>query len=109
MIEELKESYSLVLCSNTDPWHWQKVLQDIPFMKEFEHFFLSFEMNLNKPDALLFQYVLSTLGVQGQDCIFIDDIHENIVSANQFGIQGIVASEPQIIRRELKRFKVLLD
>lgn len=108
MIEELKVSYSLVLCSNTDPWHWQKVLQDIPFMKEFEHFFLSFEMELIKPDALVFEHLLSTLGVQGQDCIFIDDMPENIVSAEQFGIEGIAASEPNVIREELKRLKVFL-
>jgi FMN phosphatase YigB (HAD superfamily) len=58
VIEELKLSYTLVLCSNTDPWHWQKVLQEIPFMKEFEQFFLSFEMKLNKPDAQVFKYIL---------------------------------------------------
>ena len=108
IIEELKSSYSLVLCSNTDPWHWQKVLHEIPFIKEFEHFYLSFEMKLNKPDAQVFKQILSSLSIQGQDCIFIDDTVENIEVAKQFGIQGVAASEPKEIREKLKSLKVLL-
>jgi putative hydrolase of the HAD superfamily len=107
IIEELKLSYSLILCSNTDPWHWQKVWHEVPFIKLFSHIFLSFEMNLNKPDASVFKLILSELGVEGQNCIFIDDTPENINSAEEFGIHGIAASEPRIIRQELQRLKIL--
>ena len=107
IIEELKSSYSLVVCSNTDPWHWQKVVHDIPFMKEFSHYFLSFEMNLNKPDSSVFKNILSSLGVQGQDCVFIDDTPENVEVARRFGIHGIATSDPMIIRQELKRMNIL--
>jgi len=107
IIEELKLSYSLAVCSNTDPWHWQKVWCDVPFIKDFKHFFLSFEMNLNKPDSLVFKHLLSIMRVQGQDCIFIDDTPENVKVAKMYGIHGIVASEPYLIRKKLKILKIL--
>jgi putative hydrolase of the HAD superfamily len=107
IIRELASSYSLGICSNTDPWHWQKVLHDIPFIKYFKQFFLSFEMKKNKPDPLIFEHILSSLGIPGQNCVFIDDTSENIEVAKTFGITGIVASEPREIQYELQRLKIL--
>ena len=107
IIEELKACYSLAICSNTDPWHWQKVLHEVPFIMDFGHYYLSFEMKLNKPDPAVFEYILTTLAVGGSDCIFIDDTAENIDIAREFGMVGITASEPGVTRDELKRLNIL--
>ena len=106
LIDDLKNSYSLGICSNTDPWHWQKVYENIEFIKEFKHYFLSFEMKLNKPDPAIFKRILDHIGIQGDHCVFIDDIAENIDAAQQHGINGIIASNPFQMREELTRLKI---
>ncbi len=101
LVSDLKRKYTLSICSNTDTWHWGKVLQEVPFIHDFEHFFLSFHLKRNKPDPSVFQDILTTLEIRGENCLFIDDTQENIEMAARFGIQGIHASDPGIIRSEL--------
>ncbi len=107
LIRELKHRYTLAVCSNTDTWHWQKVLRTIDFMQDFSHYFLSFELKHGKPDPEVYRHMLKKLGVQGEDCLFIDDTSKNIEAGSRFGIQGIAASEPQDIISLLKIRKLL--
>ncbi|UCF63376.1 MAG: HAD family phosphatase [bacterium] len=106
LINDLKDSYTLAICSNTDPWHWQKVYENFPFIREFKYYFLSFEMKLNKPNPVIFQKILDHMGIQGDQCIFIDDIAENIEAARLHGINGITASHPLQMREELTQRKI---
>ncbi len=107
LIIELSEDYSLSVCSNTDPWHWEVALRKCPFLNRFERFFLSFEMKVNKPDPLIFKRILETLNAGGEECVFIDDTLDNIETAADFRIQGIHASEPQEMRQGLQEMQVI--
>lgn len=109
IITQLNRKYTLSVCSNTDPWHWNKVLREIPMIKKFQHFFLSFEMKLNKPNPQVFKYLLAKLRAEGRECLFIDDTRENIQVAQEFGIQTIWSSDPKTIEQELHSLKVLAD
>jgi HAD superfamily hydrolase (TIGR01509 family) len=107
IITLLSQRYILSVCSNTDPWHWQKVMREISLMKKFHHFFLSFEMKLNKPDPEVFKYLLHELNAKGQQCLFIDDTQENIKVAQELGFQTIWSSEPKEIEDKLKELNIL--
>ncbi len=107
IIDQLTSNYELSICSNTDPWHWQVALQKCPFLGSFKRYFLSYELKMNKPNPKVFEAVLRDLGASGKECVFIDDTAENIQTASEFGINGILASEPQQIRSELINLGVL--
>jgi HAD superfamily hydrolase (TIGR01549 family) len=109
IISKLKDSYILSICSNTDPWHWDLILKENAFINNFDHYFLSFDLHLNKPHAGVFQHVLKRLPANGPDCIFIDDSKENIEAAESLGIHGIHASEPQEIIHGLKSYGLRID
>lgn len=109
IIEGLEKNYILSICSNTDPWHWNKVMKEIPLLKKFQHYFLSFEMKLNKPDPRVFQHILNKLPAKGHECVFVDDTLENIKVAQTFGIQTIWSSEPTDIKNRLKFLQINLE
>jgi putative hydrolase of the HAD superfamily len=107
LIHQLKENYSLSVCSNTDPWHWQKVMQEVSFMTAFTKYFLSFEMKMNKPDPRIFASIPEQLNCDAQECLFIDDIRVNVDQANLSGFHTILASEPVQIGNKLKQEGIL--
>ncbi len=109
IIEGLEKNYILSICSNTDPWHWNKAMKEIPLLKKFQYYFLSFEMKMNKPDPQVFQHILNKLQVKGHECVFVDDTLENIKAAQTFGIQTIWSSEPNDIKNKLKSFHINLE
>ena len=109
IVSQLVEKYTLSVCSNTDPWHWNKVLREIPLIRKFHHYFLSFEMKLNKPDPQVFNFVLSRLKADGRECVFIDDLEENVRAAEKCGILSIWSSDPGELEQKLKTLKILVD
>jgi putative hydrolase of the HAD superfamily len=71
--------------SNTNPMHWADWstwgLSDM-----FDHRFLSFELDLIKPDREIFDYVVATLGVPAGRVLFMDDNLVNVKGAQSVGL-----------------------
>jgi HAD superfamily hydrolase (TIGR01509 family) len=107
LIHRVKNRCQLSVCSNTDYWHWQVSLEKAPFLKKFNHYFLSFEMKLIKPHPQIFEQMLVRLNTTGKECIFIDDTEENILQANDFGINGCCTSQVEEMEAFLGRLNVL--
>ena len=82
--------YKLILLSNTNHIHIDWVKQNISFFEEFKNCFdavyLSQEINLRKPDADIYHYVLEKHDLKPKETLFIDDTTENTVAAAKLGI-----------------------
>ena len=94
-LQELRaqNEYRLFLLSNTNELHIQWVQQDMgdeayqDFKQQFDHFYLSYEMGMRKPDAEIYQKVLAEQGLLPEETLFIDDTEENTVTAARLGIR----------------------
>ena len=82
---------------------------ELEFLKLVDGRILSYEERLIKPDQKIFRLILERYGLSADECIFIDDIEENVVAFETLGIHGIVfknhkqaTSEIEEIRRGLK-------
>ncbi|MBT2161001.1 HAD family hydrolase [Zobellia barbeyronii] len=84
--------YRLFLLSNTNDLHITHVAQKMGsdryerFQKPFEKFYLSHEINLRKPNAEIYQFVLDENGLKAEETFFIDDTKENTDAAEKLGI-----------------------
>lgn len=89
---KLRERYLVYLLSNTNQIHWDWSREHVfPYKgfhekDYFEEIFLSYEMNLAKPDVAIFEAVLEATGIQAKDTFFIDDSEANCKSAESLGI-----------------------
>ena len=85
-------SYRMFLLSNTNALHMDHVAQKMGknqykrFLNCFHHVYLSYEMQMRKPEPEIFQYVLDRHKLKPEETLFIDDTHENILVAAQLGI-----------------------
>lgn len=85
------DGYRLFLLSNTNEIHWQRAKTLIAGTEHdvsdiFERIFLSYEMNLRKPDKEIFRQLMTVSGISPEDTLFIDDNAANIEAAQQLGI-----------------------
>lgn len=86
----LEKKYKLILLSNTNELHINWVKSNIPFYETFKDcfdaFYLSHEIGFRKPDNSIFEYVLNENHFMADECLFIDDTKEHILSASKLGI-----------------------
>ena len=104
LVERLKVDHRLILASNTDPIHFAHSVEHYPVLKNFERYFLSYEMRLMKPDPAYYRDVLDRLDVPAGDCVFIDDRTENVEAARGVGIASIRFISVDQLERDLKAF-----
>ena len=94
-IQELAKNanYNLFLLSNTNELHiswiqenWGMHLYNT-FKNCFGYFYLSHEMKMRKPNAIIYEYILKEHSLVPLETLFIDDTKENTDAAKLLGIQ----------------------
>jgi putative hydrolase of the HAD superfamily len=78
-----------LLLSNTDPERFGFVRRTFPQIFVFDGYVLSYEAKLLKPDPAIFRKAVRLSGVRPEECVFIDDMEENVTGAVAAGLQGI--------------------
>lgn len=106
VLEGLKGKVRLVLGSNTDPEHYQRCLEVQPALSLFDDVLLSYELEVCKPDPRFFTTGLPGLGLTPEECVFIDDMAENVESATSLGITGIQFQSMGQVERDLARLGI---
>lgn len=92
LLLRLREKYVVYLLSNTNEIHWRWSCEHVfpyrGFRVEdyFEKIYLSYEMKMMKPDAEIFEAVLSDAGIAAEQTFFIDDSEANCLAASGLGI-----------------------
>jgi epoxide hydrolase-like predicted phosphatase len=56
----------------------------------FDAVVISAEVGMRKPEPRIFLHAAGLLGIEPQECIFIDDIEANITAAEQLGFTGVL-------------------
>jgi putative hydrolase of the HAD superfamily len=60
------------------------------FDEMFDAVVISAEVGMRKPEPRIFLHAVGLLGLDPQECVFIDDIQANITAAEQLGFTGIL-------------------
>jgi putative hydrolase of the HAD superfamily len=84
------KKHQLILLSNTNELHINWIKEQVSFYEEFKNcfdqFYLSHQINLRKPNADIFEFVLKENSLKAEDCLFIDDTKENTEAAKKLNI-----------------------
>ena len=88
LVRELKErGYPIYLLSNTNI-HFDEYKDTVPALKYFDGYYISAEAKLIKPHPEIYHDFLQTFSLVAEECIFIDDMSDNIAAAIDVGIDG---------------------
>lgn len=107
LLAELVGKVKLGLLSDTDPLHWEYVLEKYPIFQVFERPTLSFQIGCMKPARQA--YVMAAESVQQPlcSCLFIDDRLKNVEGARSAGMDAIHFTGIDGLRAELEKREVL--
>lgn len=81
--------YNLYLLSNTSPLHFDHILKKYDYIGLLKKFGLSFELKSLKPEDAIYSRAIEYLEVVPEESLFIDDLEENCIAAEKFGIKTI--------------------
>ena len=91
LVPKLKGRYRLVLGSNTNAIHARRFLaQFADTLKQFDALVLSHEIGTRKPDAEFFHHCHRLANAKASECVFVDDLAENVEGAQAIGFHAIM-------------------
>lgn len=95
-VETLKTKYKCCVLSNTNAIHEKAFHQILAKQHGLQHLnelfdkvYFSHELNERKPDEAIYLKVISDLGLQADEVLFLDDSEVNIAAAQAVGMHGI--------------------
>ncbi|MDR4898450.1 glucose-1-phosphatase [Yersinia kristensenii] len=92
------EGHRVVVLSNTNRLHCNYWPQHYPEVAAAaDHLYLSQDLGMRKPEARIYQHVLSAENIPAEQAVFFDDIEANIVAARIEGITGIHVTDRKVI------------
>jgi putative hydrolase of the HAD superfamily len=65
------------------------------FADLFDAVVISSEVGMRKPEERIFLHALAGLGLEPQQCVFIDDIEANVAAAQALGMIGLHHRDPE--------------
>lgn len=105
-VQSLKESGLKVFClSNISGKICDDCAEELEFLNYVDGKILSYEERLIKPDPEIFKCLLDRYGLCADECIFIDDIEQNVIAANELGIHGIVFKNKTQAENEIEMIR----
>jgi putative hydrolase of the HAD superfamily len=91
LVPRLKRNgYRLVLASNTNDAHYahfREAYRDL--LRHFDAISVSHEAGARKPEPEFFAHTHRLTGSEKSECVFVDDLAENVAAARRFGWRGI--------------------
>lgn len=96
-----KAAYPLAALSNWSSETFPRVKDRYEFLSWFSPLVISGYIGYKKPDPEPFQILLHELDLKAGDCVFIDDMEENIQEAERQGFEVIHFTSPEKLREEL--------
>ena len=95
-IEKVKNKYKLAIISN-DSSRWSKYLREkFDLNKYFDVISISGDLKLQKPDERILLLTIEKLGLNAEDCIYVDDREGNLAVAKKVGMKPILLNSRNI-------------
>jgi HAD superfamily hydrolase (TIGR01509 family) len=86
----------VVALSNMSKEVWASLQEKFEIGSLFHSAVLSFEVGALKPDPKIYRLALEASGEEASDCVFVDDVAENIQAAKALGLRTFLARKPPL-------------
>jgi len=104
-----QQNYSLFALTNFPTEKFDQFCNDFPFMDCFQDVIVSGQEGIIKPDARIYDILLTRTGTMPENTVFIDDRLDNVMAARAKGIQALQYTEPDTLHHDLKELGITLS
>jgi glucose-1-phosphatase len=101
LLAAIKQQCRLLLLSNTNAVHFPYIVRNFPLLNQFDHFILSYELGVMKPDRGIYEAAVGRSHCAAEECFFTDDVQSNVDGARAAGLQSERFEGPEKLREDL--------
>lgn len=106
-VKELQEKgYRVYYLSNFSDKAYVECADALEFIPYTDGGILSYREGMVKPDPQIYRCLLERYGLKAEECVFLDDLEDNVEAARGVGFSGIVFENKKQAERELARLGV---
>jgi HAD superfamily hydrolase (TIGR01509 family) len=103
IIEQLRSNSRVVCGTNTIDSHYYYLLNQ-GWYEIFDEVYASNLMGISKPDPDFYWHILNKEGIKPENTVFVDDTEENTLSAQKIGIDSILFTDADSLKKQIKTF-----
>jgi len=81
--------------------------QAYDFLGHFADIVVSGQVQMHKPNEDIYDHALKQFGLLPEQAVFVDDLSENIATADRLGLHGIQFTNAKVLREELEGLGLL--
>lgn len=106
LVSQLGKRYSIYIMTNTLEPHFEH-WKTLGFDTYFKRIFRSDTDHFIKPEKQAYEFVAQEIGANPGECVFIDDLKENVQGAVQTGMKGVIFTDFMTLVTDLARMGVM--
>ena len=108
LLRKLRTNHQTILLSNTDVERFGFIRKKFPEILLFDQYVLSYEVGYMKPHPEIYAEALKKARVPAGECVFLDDLPENIEGAQRLGMNAILYGHRTDLEVRLKQLDVAI-
>ena len=103
LVTELKADsrFSVFGLTNWSGETFPTAREKFPVLQLIDNYVVSGNVGLVKPDHRIFRLLLDRFSLMAEDCIFVDDNPNNVTAAEEIGLEGILFTGAEALRKRL--------
>jgi putative hydrolase of the HAD superfamily len=103
LLDRVRAKYRVAFLSNSNEVHAEVIPKQFPqLFRKDDRFIFSHRFRVAKPDPEMYLRTIETLGTLPQQCIFVDDLIENVLAARAVGMRAFQYRDTFALIRELE-------
>jgi putative hydrolase of the HAD superfamily len=97
------KGFKVVLLSDQSKEWWPILDEKYKISSYFDFVIVSAIVGLHKPDPEIYKYALKESDSMSKECIFTDDLSDNLFPAKELGIETILFENSKQFKKELQK------
>jgi len=95
LLKNIRREYKIYALSNINDEHYRYCLREFhEILSLFEQVYVSHLINHRKPETDAYKYICREIALNPTQILFIDDMKENIIAAEQLGFEVLHLENP---------------
>jgi len=105
-VKSLRKKYKIAIITNIVQDLFEYLDNKYYLSKYFSAIVTSYKMRTTKPDIAIYREVVKELGLLADECLYIDDMKDNLMSAQKTGMNTIHFKGLSSLKTELMMFGI---
>ena len=109
LVRGLRKQYKICLLTNISRSRYATATEYFINKNNFDERFVSCYLNMRKPNANIYEYIIKKIKLPANEILFIDNMGENLINPRKLGINCILFKNYNKLISDLKKYNIKIE